>query len=77
MVQYYIHEKVHLEVAKCFQTIYDTYKDASADLNLDPSGVNKPKTFQNFVLFLLLSPYNNERVDLTNIVEQNYPRELE
>jgi hypothetical protein len=29
------------------------------------------------VLFLLLSPYSNEKVDLLNIVEALYPRELE
>jgi 26S proteasome regulatory subunit N5 len=29
------------------------------------------------VLYLLIAPYDNEKVDLLNIVEAMYPRELE
>ena len=35
MTQYYIHEKEHLETAKAYQTIYDTYNKAKPELNLD------------------------------------------
>ncbi len=77
MCKYYIHEKNHLEAAKAYQTIYDTYNKADAELNLDSEGGKKAVAFQNFVFFLLLSPYSNEKVDLLNIVEALYPRELE
>jgi 26S proteasome regulatory subunit N5 len=77
MVKYYVHEKMHLDVAKSYQTIYDTYNKAEADLNLDPQNQLKPVAFQNFTFYLMLSPYSNERVDLLNIVDAMYQRELD
>ena len=77
MIKYYIHEKLHLDVAKSYQTIFDTYNKASSDLSLDPSGSLKSTSFSNFVLYLLLSPYTSEKVALLNTVKSSYPRELE
>lgn len=47
MIVYYIHEKMHLDVAKSYQTIYDTYNKAEAELQakLDPTGALKPVAF--------------------------------
>lgn len=44
---------------------------------LDPAGQKKKNSFRNFIIYLLVSPYTNEKVDLLNIVEAMYPRELE
>ena len=75
MVQYYVHEKQVIESAKAYQIIYDTY--ASAPEDLDPSGNERALSFKNFVCYLLLSPYSNEKVDLLNIVNAKYARELD
>jgi len=44
---------------------------------LDPTGDERTESFRNFVLYLLISPHSEEKVDLLNIVESLYPRELE
>ena len=81
LVRYYIQEKDLLNTSKAYQTIYDTFNKAQADQDLifkiDPTGSERKSSFQNFVLYLLVSPYTNEKVDLLNIVEAMYPRELE
>lgn len=77
MVQYYVHEKMVLDTAKAYQTIYDTYNKSDAALNLDPSGELKKVAFQNFIIYLMVAPYTNEKVDLLNIVESLYARELD
>lgn len=45
--------------------------------NLDNDGNLKINSFINFLIYLLISPYDNEKVDLLNIVKKNYGRELE
>lgn len=75
MVQYYVHERQTLETAKAYQIIYDTY--AAAPEELDPTGNDRAHSFKNFVCYLLLSSYSNEKVDLLNIVNTNYARELD
>ena len=45
MVRYYIHEKLILDTAKSYQTIYDTYNKSDPELNLDPSGEQKQISF--------------------------------
>ena len=79
MVQYYIHEKQIMDCAKSYQTIFDTINKAepelSAELNTD--GRLKDTSFQNFVIYLLISPYENEKVDMLNILESMYARNLE
>ena len=79
MVAYWVHEKEVLNAAKAYQIIYDTINKASEELKneLDPTGAERTEAFRNFVLYLLISPYTNEKVDLLNIVEAMYPRELE
>ncbi len=77
MTRYYIHEKMILDVAKAYQTIYDTYNKSKPELNLDPMGELKSVAFQNFILFLMVAPYTNEKVDLLNIAESLYTRELD
>lgn len=75
MVYYYIHERMTLEAAKAYQTIYDTLH-ANPDL-LDPSGDDRVIAFQNFIIYLMLSPHTNEKVDLMNIVNSMYTRQLD
>lgn len=77
MTKYYIHEKMILETAKAYQTIYDTFNKSNPDLQLDPSGELKSVAFQNFILYLMVAPYTNEKVDLLNIAESLYSRELD
>lgn len=81
LVRYYVHEKEMMEVAKAYQTIFDTLNKASTDeklkAHIDSTGEEKKKAFQNFVLYLLVSPYTDEKVELLNVVESMYPRELE
>ena len=80
MVRYYIHEKETLEACKAYQTIYDTInklEDDEQKSKLDPDQSIRKSSFQNFVLYLLISPYTTEKVDLLNLIESMYPRELE
>ena len=79
MIQYYVHEKMIIDAAKAYQTIFDTINKAEDELEkeLDSDGSKKASAFQNFVIYLLIAPYENEKVELMNIVETRYARELE
>lgn len=79
MIEYYVHEKMLMEVAQAYQTIFDTLHALEAEdaQKIDPEHKTKERAFQNFVLYLLLSPYENDKVDLLHKVEKNYARQLE
>jgi 26S proteasome regulatory subunit N5 len=79
MVAYWVHEKEVLNASKAYQIVFDTINKASDELKqeLDPTGSERSNAFRNFVLYLLISPYTNEKVDLMNVTEAMYPRELE
>lgn len=81
LVRYYVHEKDLLNACKSYQTIYDSLHKAASDdaliQALDASGADRKSSFANFVIYLLVSTYSNEKVDLLNKVESNYARELE
>lgn len=77
MVRYFVHEKMVLDTAKAYQTIFDSYNKASPDLNLDTTGTEKSIAFQNFIIYLMIAPYTNEKVDLLNIAESLYSRDLD
>lgn len=79
IIQYYNHEKDDIEVARCYQTLYDTMTKAeeNKECNLEFSEQEKRRVFENFVIYLMISPYSNEQVDLLNIVNTKYSRELE
>ena len=79
IIEYYNHEKENLEVAKCYQTIYNTMVDAEEDKECDLSFTHeeKNKNFESFVIYLMITPYSNEQIDLLNIVNTRYARELE
>jgi 26S proteasome regulatory subunit N5 len=79
MIQYHVHEKMILDAAKAYQTIFDVVNKAEPELakELDPNGLVKQTSFQNFVIYLLISPYDNEKVDLMHILESMYARNLE
>ena len=55
--------------------IYDTF--AANPEELDPAGNERAVAFKNFLIYLLLSIYSNEKVDLLNIVAAKYTRELD
>jgi len=79
MIQYYVHEKMIIQAAKAYQTIFDTIRKADDELQkeLNTDGRLLNSSFQNFVIYLLISPYDNEKVDLLNIIERDYARDLE
>lgn len=79
MSRYFVHEKMILDAAKANQSIFDTLNklDEEKKAQIDPRDTLKAQSFQNFVAFLLISPYTNEKVDLLNIVESMYPRQLD
>ncbi len=81
LVRYYVHEKDLLSASKAYQTIYDTLNKASGDValisTLDASGADRKSSFQNFILYLLISNFSSEKVDLLQRLESAYPRELE
>ena len=79
MIHYYVHEKMTFEAAKAYQTIFDTINKADDELKakLDPEGKQLASSFQNFVIYVLNGPYDNEKVDLLNIIVDKYARDLE
>jgi 26S proteasome regulatory subunit N5 len=79
IIEFYNHEKDTLEVAKCYQIIYDTMVKAeeNKECNLEFDPKEKSRNFENFVIYLLFTPYSNEQHDLLNIVNTRYSRELE
>lgn len=74
MILYYLHEKQHIDIAKSYKSIYDTIKD---NATLDAKLKIKKSSFENYVWFLLLAPYSNEKVDFLNITNTFYRKELE
>lgn len=81
MIRYYVHEKMILDVCKSYQTIYDTINKAEGDLAKElvetDGGRMKKSSFDGFLIYLLISPYDNEKVDLMNIAKASYARGLE
>jgi 26S proteasome regulatory subunit N5 len=79
IIQYYNHEKDDFEVAKDYQTLYDTMKavEESKMADIEFTEEEKRKNFENFIVYLMISPYSNETIDLLNIVNTKYARELE
>lgn len=73
-IRYYIHEKDHLETAKCFQIIFDT---VNGDKVAEFDDNHRATSFQAFVSFLMITQYSHETVDLLHIVNTKYFRELE
>lgn len=79
IIEYYNHEKDTLEVARCYQTIYNTMAEVeeNKECDLAISKEEKSKSFENFVVYLMITPYSNEQRDLLNIVNSRFGRELE
>lgn len=70
MIRYYVHEKMLLDCAKAFQTIFDVINKAEEPLatTLNTNGTYKNVAFQNFVIYAMIAPHDNEKVDLLNII---------
>jgi len=64
MVEYYMHDKNFLEIAKCFQSIYDTPK-----VKADKS--QWTEALKLIVIFVILSRYTNEQSDLLHRVNED------
>lgn len=79
MIHYYVHEKMILDAAKSYQIMFDVVNKAEPELakELDATGSFKQTSFQNFVIYLLVSPYDKEKVDLMHVLESMYARNLE
>lgn len=81
MIRYYVHEKMIMDACKSYQTIYDTINKAEdeleKELNALDNGKLKKNSFDCFLIYLLISPYENDKVDLMNITKANYARGLE
>jgi hypothetical protein len=58
-------KKIILDASKAHQTIYDTINKAEPDIQaeLDINSQTSYNSFQSFVIYLLISPYVNKKVD--------------
>jgi len=74
MVLYYLHEKLHLEIAHAYKKMYDTLKE---NVELETKLKLKQLAFENYIWFLLLAPYSNAKVDFLGITQEFYKKELE
>eukprot|EP00829_Urostomides_striatus_P007275 TRINITY_DN1803_c0_g1_i1.p2 TRINITY_DN1803_c0_g1~~TRINITY_DN1803_c0_g1_i1.p2 ORF type:complete len:343 (+),score=66.12 TRINITY_DN1803_c0_g1_i1:102-1130(+) len=74
MILYYLHESMYLEIALAYKTIYDCLRDNAP---IEEKLKIKQVAFENFVWFLLLAPYTNHKIDLLQIANNFYKRELE
>lgn len=74
MIQYYLHEKLHMDIAKAYKMIYDTVKDND---ELETKLQLRKSSFENYALYLALAPYSNEKVDFLNITDNFYKKELD
>jgi 26S proteasome regulatory subunit N5 len=76
LVHYHVHEKMHLEIAKNYQIILDVYSSKEG-LDTSQGESNKKHAFENFCLYLLVSPYGDERQALLKTVTEKYARQLD
>ena len=74
MTLYYIHEKMTLDAAKAFLTMYDTMAALEGEWTDE---TKKMDSFNNFVIFLLLSKHEKEKEELLKVVKDKYAREFE
>lgn len=74
MTLYYIHEKMTLDASKAFLTMYDTMVAMEAEWTDE---TKKSNSFENFVIFLLLSKFETEKQELLTVVKEKYAREFE
>lgn len=74
VIQYYLHEKLHMDVAKAYKMIYDTVRDND---ELETKLQLRKPSFENYTLYLALAPYSNEKVDFLNITNNFYKKELD
>lgn len=72
--RYYVHERMHMQAAQAFQGVFDTLS-GPAEAELDQGGRNT--ALANFALYLMISPYSNEQVNLLNILSEKYNRDLQ
>eukprot|EP00826_Nyctotherus_ovalis_P047436 TRINITY_DN5455_c0_g1_i5.p1 TRINITY_DN5455_c0_g1~~TRINITY_DN5455_c0_g1_i5.p1 ORF type:complete len:303 (-),score=136.61 TRINITY_DN5455_c0_g1_i5:63-971(-) len=74
MIQYYLHEKLHMDAARSYKMIYDTVRDND---ELENKVHLRKAAFENYALYLSLAPYSNEKVDFLNITHKFYKKELD
>lgn len=74
MILYYLYERNYLEIANSYKIIYDCLNENNS---IEEKLRIKQVSIENFIWFLLISPYSNHKVDLLNITKEFYLRELE
>jgi 26S proteasome regulatory subunit N5 len=74
MILYYLNEGMHLEIAQAYKTMYDCLK---ANNDIETKLKIKQLSFENFIWFLLISPYTNHKIDMLHNAAKNEIKELE
>lgn len=74
MILYYLHEGLFMEIAQSYKTIYDTL---AANKELEEKLKIKLKAYENFVWFLLISPYTNQKIDMLQNTKKFDIKQLE
>lgn len=64
MIRYYEHELKYLEICRCYMSIYDTPKIKENDTEWK-------KYLQLIVIYICLSPFDNEQSDLMNRINED------
>jgi 26S proteasome regulatory subunit N5 len=91
MIMYYLHERIFIDVAKCYKVIYDFIREIELKLTnstvMDPkyvdlsklvlSSVNKQTIFNNYVMFLNVCPPELETRNMFNELNIFYRKDLE
>jgi len=75
MAKYYIHEKETLDVAKSYHTIFETYEKIKDEGMKNEEDVSS--AFKNYILYLLITPQSEEKIELLTEMEKKYPRQLD
>ena len=76
MCKFHIHEKETLEVAKAYNAIFETL-EKQKDKEEVKSEDEISDAFRNYILYLLISPQSQEKVDMLSDMEKKYPRLME
>ena len=91
MIMYYLHEKIFIDVAKCYKVIYDFIREIELKLTnsstLDQKYVdlakqvlsmeNKKTLFENYVMYLCVCPPELETRNMLNELNIFYRKDLE
>lgn len=83
LIFYFIHEKKFLETAECYKKIFDTLSKSEEIRNKIPKTLEfhfnceYDNALYNYVLFLIISSYSKDQVQLLNDLKLSYSEILE